>query len=154
MYEKRSRTTLTSQKKSTKELKFEAFKTYMISTANTSDKLASLRESFPINQVSKAFFLSIWLCTISSLFQQQMNRNLQVDRLKDLSRLLKLVTEQEKKYKYRLSLNSNFYYCHLIVQQFLHLQLNIYLSPTRFTCSIQATQAFSLRESIARSIVR
>ncbi len=49
MYEKESHTTLTRQKKSTKELKFEAFKTYMMSTANNSDELTSLQESIPIN---------------------------------------------------------------------------------------------------------
>ena len=48
-----------------------------------------------------------------------MKKNLGVDGLKDLSRLLNLVTEQRKKYKYRLSPNSNFYCRYLMVQQSL-----------------------------------
>ena len=39
-----------------------------------------------------------------------------------LTRLLDLVTEQERKYGYRLGLKSNFYQCHLMVKHFLAIQ--------------------------------
>ena len=40
-----------------------------------------------------------------------------------MNKLLILVTEQEKKYEDRLSSHSNFYHCHLMVQQFFQTQL-------------------------------
>lgn len=60
-----------------------------------------------------------------SLSEKEIRQNLWIDGLKDLSYLLKLVSEQEKKYRYRLLSHSNFFYCHLIVQQVFQLQLKI-----------------------------
>ena len=47
--------------------------------------------------------------------QQKIHKNQQVEALEDLARLLKLVTEQEKKYGDRLSTDGNFYRRHLMV---------------------------------------
>lgn len=43
----------------------------------------------------------------SVLSQQEIRRNQQVEALRDLSRLLNIVTKQEKKYQSRLSPHSN-----------------------------------------------
>lgn len=50
---------------------------------------------------------------------QQALKNQRVKALEDLTRLLKLVTEQEKKYKEKLSPHGNFYRRHVMVLQFL-----------------------------------
>ena len=53
------------------------------------------------------------------LFKQQVNKIQRIVTLKDLTRLLDLVTEQEKKYEDRMSPHINLYRQHLMVQQFL-----------------------------------
>lgn len=57
-----------------------------------------------------------------SISKRQALYNLRVDALESLTRLLGLVTEQEKKYRYRLGLQSNFYQRHLMVKHFLASQ--------------------------------
>ena len=49
------------------------------------------------------------------LSKEQIYRNQIVETLEDLTRLLRLVAEQEKKCKYRLSPHSNFYDRHPMV---------------------------------------
>ena len=154
-YGKGSRATLTRKKKSARELKMEASKTYKLgdlwqrhseriaSTANAQDYLAFSRESGPISRDKSTTSLSdIPRSYEPPLSEEEIKKNLRVDGLKDLSRLLKLVSEQEKKYRYRLSPHSNFFYRHLMVQQFLQLQLKTQPSPTRRALSIQVAQAF------------
>lgn len=124
-YGKGSRATPTRQKKSAQALTLEASKTYKLgalwqrhteqvySAANTSDELASLAESGPISKVISAILLSnLPRGCEPPLSDEEIKKNLRFDGLKDLSRLLKLVTEQEKKYKCRLSPQSNFYRRH------------------------------------------
>ena len=74
--------------------------------------------------------------------------------LDDLNRLLKLVTEQEKKYGTRLSPHINYYRQHVMVQQFLQSQLTSRPSPTRCTLSLNVARAFGRNSPTARLIVQ
>lgn len=78
----------------------------------------------------------------------------QIEALKDLTRLLNLVTEQEKKYEYRLSPHSNFYRQHLMVQQFLQTQLKTQPSQTWRDLSLIVSCAFGRGYHTAQSIVQ
>lgn len=164
MYGKGSRASLTRQKKSARDLELEASKIYKLgelwkrhtdrvtSTTNSPDELASLPELGPINRVIS--LSNVPPGCLPPLSQEGVKENLRIDEPKDLSRLLKLVTEQEKKYECRLSPHSNLYRRHLMVQQFFQLQLKIHSSSIRRTLSHQIAQAFGRGKSIGRSIVR
>ncbi len=60
--------------------------------------------------------------------KQQLDKNNRMEALKDLTRLLELITKQKKKYEGRLSPYSNFYRRYLMVQQFIQTQLKTTLS--------------------------
>lgn len=86
------------------------------SRINSPAELKQSGELSPINSESSILFLSQILCNCLPPFsQQQIEKNQQMKALKNLTRLLNLVIEQEKKYQYKLSLYSNFYYRYLIV---------------------------------------
>lgn len=51
--------------------------------------------------------------------------------MQEITRLFELVIKQEKKYEDRLSPHSNFYYRHVMVQQFFQIQLETKSSLTR-----------------------
>ena len=106
------------KQRSARELEKEALKTYniqalwqqssdlgMISAVKSQDRLDQAPESLPNNgAISAAHSLSeIPLGGSPSLSKQEIHKQQQVEALKDLTRLLKLVTEQEKKYEDRLS---------------------------------------------------
>lgn len=63
--------------------------------------------------------------------------------MKELIKLMKLVTEQEKKYEEGLSLHSNFYCYYLIVQQFFQTQLKTQLSQSCRDLFLTISCAFS-----------
>ncbi len=88
------------------------------------------------------------------LSKQQIHRNQCLAALKDMSRLLQLVTEQEKKYGDRLSPHSNFYRRHMMVQQFIQSQLRTKPSPTRQSLSLTIACAFGRGQTTARNILR
>ena len=154
--------------KSARELEKEASKKYdiralwrrsqdlgMISTANSHIGLEQPTESAANDSVSSVCPLSeIPRGSLPPLSKQQTHRNQQVEALKDITRLLTLVTEQEKKYKDRLSPHSNFYRCHLMVQQFLQTQLASQHSRTRRNLSLTVSRAFGRGHHTARSIVQ
>lgn len=95
------------KQKSTRELKNEASKTYdiralwqrnkdlgMSSSANNQAGLEQPTESLSIDSVSSIPPVSeIPRGGLPSLFKQQIHRNQQMEALKDLTRLLALVTE-------------------------------------------------------------
>ena len=122
-YGKGSKRTQMRHNKSARDLEKEASKIYdiqalwqrnqdldMISKANSQVGLEQSTELQPNNSVSSIPSLSnISRGCSPPLSKQQIHKNQQVEALKDLTRLLKLVTEQEKKYGDRLSPNSNFY---------------------------------------------
>ena len=85
------------------------------------------------NPVQPACFLPV--------SQKQVLTELRIQALKNLERLMDLVTEQEKKYGYRLSPQSNFYQRHLMVKHFLSYQKRRLLGQTRrnFASSVAAT---------------
>ena len=136
-YGKGSKRTQMRHNKSARDLEKEALKTYNIqalwqqsrdlgiaSRVNSPAGLEQSGESLPINSESSTLSLSqIPRGCSPPLSQQQIEKNQRVEALKDLTRLLNLVTEQEKKYQYKLSPYSNFYRRHLMVQQFLQTQL-------------------------------
>lgn len=123
--------------KSVRDFEKEASKTYNIQalwqrgrdlgmTFQVSDQvgLEPPTELLPNDSVSSVFSLSEIPRGCSPPFsKQQIYKDQQVKALEDLTRLLKLVTEQEKRYRDRPSPHSNFYRRHLMVQQFLQIQL-------------------------------
>ena len=87
-------------------------------------------------QLNKSRFSILCLpqtpCSCPPLFfQQQTDKNHQIQVLKNLTRLLNVVIKQEKKYKYRLLPYSKFYCQHLIIEQFFQIQFKIQPSQTR-----------------------
>ena len=131
-YGKGSRSTQMLYNKSARELREEASKTYniqalwqrsqdlsMISQANSQVELEQPRELQPNDGTSSIPFLSqIPRRCLPPLSKKQLCKNNRMEALKDLTRLLELVTEQENKYEGRLSPHSNFYQRHVIIQKF------------------------------------
>ena len=71
-----------------------------------------------------------------------------------MTRHVELVTEQENKYKERLSPHSNFYRRHVIVQQFLQIQLRTQPSQTRRNLALSIACSFGRNHTTARNIVQ
>ena len=125
-----SRTTLKKQRKFARELEKQASNTYdiralwkrgsdlsLISSANSQERLGQLPGSQPNNSVSSPVPLSeIPQVGTPLLSKQDTLRSQRIKALDDLNRLLKLVTEQEKKYGTRLLPHSNYYRRHIMVQ--------------------------------------
>ena len=81
--------------------------------------------------------------------KQEINQQQRTIALKDITRVLELVTVQEEKYEERLLPYSNFYRRHAIVQQFLQIQLKIKPSPTRCDLSMNIARSFGKRQGTA-----
>ena len=90
----------------------------------------------------------------SLMSSQETLKNQRIEALKDLNKLLRLVTEQEKKYETRLSPHSNFYRRQIMVQQFLQSQLSSQPSQRRQNISRNLAQSFGRGRPTARNIVR
>ncbi len=160
-----SRTTLKKKRKFARELEKEASNTYnitalwkrgsdgLISSAISQERLGQLPELPPNNGVFSPLS-EIPRGGTSLLSKQEIHKSQQIKALDDLNRLLKLVTEQEKKYGTRLSPHSNYYRRHAMVQQFLQSQLNSQSSPTRRTLSLNVARAFGRSSPTARLIVQ
>lgn len=73
--------------------------------------------------------------------------------LQEITRLLELVTEQEKKYEYRLSPHSNFYRRHVMVPQFLQIQLKTKPSPTWGGLLLNIAHSFGKGHGTGQNIV-
>ena len=166
-YGKGSKRTQMRHNKSVRDLEKEASKTYniealwqrsrdlgMISKANNQVGLEQSTELQPNNSVSPIPSLSDVPPGCTPFSKEQIHDNQQVKALEDLNRLLKLVTEQEKQYGDRLSPHSNFYRRHLMVQQFLHTQLQTQSSSTRRAMALTVAQSFGRGMFTARNIVR
>ena len=65
-----------------------------------------------------------------------------------------LVTEQEKKYEYRLSPRSNYYQRHLIVKHFLSSQQKKLPGQTRRDLALFVAFIFNRGQTTARNIIR
>lgn len=85
------------------------------------------------------------LSILPSFIPPQSLKEQQIEALKDLSRLIELVTEQKKKYRDRLSPNSNYYQRHVMVQQFLQTQIKSQSSQTRRGLSLSIARGFGRR---------
>lgn len=162
-----SRSMLKRQRKSARELEKQASKTYdiralwqrnhdlrMISSANSQGRLGQVPESQPNNGESSPSSLSKIPRGTPLLAKQQTFKSQRTEALKDLNKLLKLVTEQEKKYGTRLSPHSNYYRRHTMVQQFLQSQLTSQPRPTRHALSLNVARAFGRSSPTARLIVQ
>lgn len=126
----------------------------MISQANSQDELEQSRESQPNAGVSSISPLSqVPRGCLPPPSNRQHSKNDRIEALRDLTRLLELVTEQEKKYKGRLSPHSNFYRRHLMVQQFLQTKLKSQPSQIRRDLSLTISRAFGRGYPAARNIV-
>lgn len=74
--------------------------------------------------------------------------------LVNLKKLLSLVTEQDKKYGYRLSPRTNFFQRHVMVRQFLSMQTRKISGQTRRQLARSVAASFNRRHTTARNIVR
>lgn len=163
-----STSTLRRARKAALEFEKQASKTYNIKelwqrnidlgripAANSQVGLEQVPESQPSNSVFSPSPLSgVSRGGTSLMSSQETLKNQRIEALKDLSKLLRLVTEQEKKYETRLSLHSNFYRRHIMVQQFLHSQLSSQPSQRRRNISRNVARSFGRRGPTARNIVR
>lgn len=84
--------------------------------------------------------------------RMQRQREQRLEASKDLTKLLELVTEQEKKYGGRLSQYSNFYRRHLMVQHFLNIQEVTQPSQPRKVTSLNTARCFKESHGTAKSI--
>ncbi len=127
----------------------------MIFQANSQVELEQPRESQPNAGVSSILPLSqVPRGCLPPLFKKQHSKNDRIEALKDLTRLLELVTEQKKKYEGRLSPHSNFYRRHLMVQQFLQTQLKSQPSHIWRDLSLNVSRAFGQGYPTARNIIQ
>ena len=93
-----------------------------IAVKRTQDKEKSV--DIP-DEAELASNISIPVACDPLIFQRQVFKNLRPQALASLTRLLNLVIKQEKKYGYRLGVQSNFYQRHLMVKHFLAIQKRI-----------------------------
>lgn len=121
-------------------------------TTNAQGGLGQLTESLPNGIVCPLF--QIPRGTSLFLSKQQIYREKQIEALKELTKLMELVTEQEKKYGDRLSLYSHFHCRPLLIQQFFQTQLKNQPSQFRRDLSLTVLHAFGRDHHIARSIVQ
>jgi hypothetical protein len=85
---------------------------------------------------------------------EEIRKAQRINASKELERLLGLVTEQEKKYGERLLPHGNFYRRHVMVRQFLEIQLGSQRNGTRRTLSLSVAQCFGRGHATARNIVK
>ena len=166
-YGKGSLATLKRKKKAAKELEKEASKSYdigalwqrnrnlgLFSQASTQSEQGEGSESCSGNSENRVYPLSQVPSGCTPLSQEESFREQRVIALKEITRLLELVIEQEKKYEKRLSPHGNFYRRHLMVQQFLQIQLRTQPSQTRRALSLSIAHSFGRGYGTQRNIVR
>lgn len=138
--------------KSARELQKEGSKSYNIQALpwqQSQDLGLTTNAQTGLGQSSQSLPNSI-VCPLSHiprgssvpLPKQQIYREKQIVALKELTRLMELVTEQEKKYRERLSPHSNFFQYHFMVQQFLHTQLKKQSSQSRRDLALTISRGF------------
>lgn len=88
--------------------------------------------AYPLSQIPRG--------CISPHPDQLSSREERILALKEITRLLELLTEQEKKYEDRF--HSNFYCQNVIVQQFIQIQLKTEPSPTKKKISLNIACLF------------
>ena len=120
----------------------------LISNTNTQSEPseASDPSSYPLNKVPSG-------CEISRS-KQEVDQEKRTTALKDITRLLELVTVQEEKYGERLSPHSNFHRRYMMVQQFLQIQLRSQTSQRRRDLSLSIARSFGKGYGTARNIVQ
>lgn len=141
-YNSESRATQYRKKDEAKELEKEASQSYQIGTlwqqncdlGIISASRAESTPSAPLDPVDNLFSFHLLSQILQGLKISESKREIRIEQRKEafqvLSRLLQLVTEQEKVYGERLSLYSNFYLRHTMVLQFLQAQLTDKTSQT------------------------
>lgn len=147
--------TLKRKKKAAKELRKKFSKSYNIgalwqrnrdlglfSEANSQPEQGGDSQLGPGNAENGVYPLFQVPSGCTSLSQEKSFREQRVAALKETTRLLELVTEQEKNNEERLSSRNNFYRRHLMVQQFLQIQLKSQRSQTRGVLSLSIAHSF------------
>ena len=86
--------------------------------------------------------------------KREIQKEQRIDALQDLTKLLQLVTDQEKKYEEQLSPHSDFYQRHIIVQQFLQIQLKNRSRSTQRSLSLIVAHSFGRGYNTSRNIVQ
>ena len=125
------------------------------SRANTPSRPGKSSKSQPGDDVNQLYPLSRVPSGVSpSLSEQELLRIQRIEALKDLSRLIDLVTEQENKYGSRLSPYNDVYRRHIMVQQFLQTQLKSQPSQTRRALSLTIARGFGKGHVTGRNIMR
>lgn len=165
-YGKGSRSTTQRQQRAAKALEQENSHTPHIGalfqrqlemkpSSSSSQKLAEPSLSEPVDSITPVSLLSqLPRGDLISKSKVQLRKEQRSQALKDITRLLELVTEQEKKYGERLSVQSNFYRRHLMVQQFLTIQEITQPSQPRKVLSLNIARCFGRSHGTAKNIVR
>lgn len=86
--------------------------------------------------------------------KQEIDKEKRTTALKDITRLLELVTVQEEKYGERSSPHGNFHRRHMMVQQFLQIQLRSKTRQRRRDFTLSIARSFGKGYGTARNIVR
>lgn len=152
-----SRSTRQRQRNKAKALEKEASQSYQIDAlwqrqqdlglVSSQTELASSPplDNYPLSQVPRGK---------QSKSKEEIQTQERNEALQTLTRLLQLVTEQEKKYGERLSPHSNFYRRHVMVQQFLQAQLRDTTGRTRKELSQDVARCFGRGGETSRNITR
>ena len=91
-------------------------------------------------------------CPLLLIFQKE-QKEIRATGLVSLERLLSLVTEQDKKYGYKLSPQSNFFQRHIMVKQFLSIQTRKIPGQTRQQLAGSVVASFNQGHTTAQNIV-
>lgn len=149
-YGKGSRSTDKRQRKLIKAMKKAASQTPHIGALFQRQlEMAASKSSDPLSSLSQ---LPRSSSAPKSKIQLRIEQRLEAS--KDLTRLLNLVTEQEKKYGERLLPYSNFHRRHLMVQHFLNTQETTRPSQPRKVTSLSTARCFKRGHGTARNIVQ
>ena len=159
---KRSSATEERRKRNAREYQRQASQSYNLSDmfAKSREKAARLEqtrlEEGPENMelLIEAKVIPISSACLLPLIFQEQQRELHASSLVSLNKLLSLVTEQDKKYSYRLLPQLNFFQRHVMVKQFLSIQTRKIPGQTRQELARSVAASFNQGYTIAQNIVR
>lgn len=142
-------------KRNARENQRQASQSYNIGAmfAKLNDRAANLGNRSKDSELTQEDTSLPRACLPPLTFQER-QREIRVQALIDLERLLEHVTEQDKKYGYRLSPRTNFFQRHLMVKQFLSIQRRRLPGQTRRQLAISVAGGFGKSQTTGRNIVR
>lgn len=137
-----------------KEIKKETEKeTEKESEKETEQKTKQGTEQETAQPVELDNYQSLPHAYLPSVSKKKAMKRLQVEALKSMDCLLKLVTEQEKKYGCKMAPLSNFYKRHQMVQHFLASQNRKTPGQTRQQLTVSVATNFDWGQTTVRNIV-